>query len=123
MKTPSSYYEATFLSQIPRLYRELEDLLGTPDAADAIPAFLRMGQWIGGERDGNPFVTAPTLRFALKRQSEVVLRGLLTQVHLLGSELSMSEMLTGVSTDMAALAQRLRPTPMHTVWTSLTAAR
>jgi phosphoenolpyruvate carboxylase len=108
-----SYYEATFLSQIPRLYRELEDLLGTPDAADAIPAFLRMGQWIGGDRDGNPFVTAPTLRFALKRQSEVVLRHLLTQVHLLGSELSMSEMLTGVSPEMAALAQRSPDTNAH----------
>jgi phosphoenolpyruvate carboxylase len=108
-----SYYEATFLSQIPRLYRELEDLLGTPDAADAIPAFLRMGQWIGGDRDGNPFVTAPTLRFALKRQSEVVLRHLLTQVHLLGSELSMSEMLTGVTPEMAVLAQRSPDTNAH----------
>ncbi len=108
-----SYYEATFLSQIPRLYRELEDLLGTPDAADTIPAFLRMGQWIGGDRDGNPFVTAPTLRFALQRQSEVVLRHLLTQVHLLGSELSMSEMLTGVTPEMAALAQRSPDTNAH----------
>ncbi len=108
-----SYYEATFLSQIPRLYRELEDLLGTPDAADTIPAFLRMGQWIGGDRDGNPFVTAPTLAFALQRQSEVVLRHLLTQVHLLGSELSMSEMLTGVTPEMAALAKRSPDTNAH----------
>ncbi|MBY0464194.1 MAG: phosphoenolpyruvate carboxylase, partial [Burkholderiales bacterium] len=108
-----SYYEATFLSQIPRLYRELEDLLGTPDAADAIPAFLRMGQWIGGDRDGNPFVTAPTLAFALKRQSEVVLRHLLTELHRLGSELSMSEMLTGVTPEMTALAQRSPDTNAH----------
>ena len=108
-----SYYEATFLSQIPRLYRELEDLLGTPDAADAIPAFLRMGQWIGGDRDGNPFVTAPTLKFALKRQSEVVLRHLLTELHRLGGELSMSEMLTGVTPEMAALAKRSPDTNAH----------
>jgi len=101
-----SYYEATFLSQIPRLYRELEDLLALPEASAQIPAFLRMGQWIGGDRDGNPFVTAPTLEFALRRQSEVALRHLLTEVHLLGAELSMSEMLTGVSDDMAALAAR-----------------
>ena len=108
-----SYYEATFLSQIPRLYRELEDLLGTPDAAGVIPAFLRMGQWIGGDRDGNPFVTAPTLKFALKRQSEVVLRHLLTEMHRLGSELSMSVMLTGVTPEMAALAQRSPDTNAH----------
>ena len=101
-----SYYEATFLSQIPRLYRELEDLLALPEASAQIPAFLRMGQWIGGDRDGNPFVTASTLEFALRRQSEVALRHLLTEVHLLGAELSMSEMLTGVSDDMAALAAR-----------------
>ena len=108
-----SYYEATFLSQIPRLYRELESLLGTPPAADAVPAFLRMGQWIGGDRDGNPFVTAQTLQFALKRQSEVVLRHLLTELHRLGGELSMSEMLTGVSPEMAALAQRSPDTNAH----------
>ncbi len=110
-----SYYEATFLSQIPRLYRELEDLLTLPTDAGSgacastpvhVPSFLRMGQWIGGDRDGNPFVTAPTLEFALKRQAEVVLRHLLTEVHRLGSELSMSEMLTGITPEMAALAQR-----------------
>ncbi|MGB4061744.1 MAG: phosphoenolpyruvate carboxylase [Burkholderiaceae bacterium] len=108
-----SYYEATFLSQIPRLYRELEDLLALPEASAQIPAFLRMGQWIGGDRDGNPFVTAPTLEFALRRQSEVALRHLLTEVHLLGGELSMSEMLTGVSDDMLALAHRSPDTNAH----------
>ncbi len=108
-----SYYEATFLTQIPRLYRELEGLLDLPDSAARIPAFLRMGQWIGGDRDGNPFVTAPTLAFALKRQAEVALRHLLTEVHRLGSELSMSEMLTGVTPDMAALAARSPDTNAH----------
>ena len=72
-----------------------------------------MGQWIGGDRDGNPFVTAATLAFALKRQSEVALRHLLTEVHRLGSELSMSEMLTGVTPAMVALAQRSPDTNAH----------
>ena len=108
-----SYYEATFLTQIPRLYRELENLLALPPGSARIPPFLRMGQWIGGDRDGNPFVTAATLAFALKRQSEVALRHLLTEVHRLGSELSMSEMLTGVTPAMAALAQRSPDTNAH----------
>ena len=108
-----SYYETTFLTQIPRLYRELENLLALPAGAAPIAPFLRMGQWIGGDRDGNPFVTADTLAFALKRQSEVVLRHLLTEVHRLGSELSMSEMLTGVTPAMAALAQRSPDTNAH----------
>src|SRR5690606_19068640 len=55
-----SYYESTFLTQIPRLYAELEAGLGQP-----VAPFLRMGQWIGGDRDGNPNVTAATLELAL----------------------------------------------------------
>ena len=110
-----TYYEATFLAEIPRLYRELENLLteaGAPPATP-IPPFLRMGQWIGGDRDGNPFVTATTLEYALRRQSEVVLRHLLTELHWMGSELSMSEMLTGITPDMHALAERSPDTNAH----------
>ena len=105
-----SYYESTFLQEIPRLYHELEGLLGQ---GVAVPPFLRMGQWIGGDRDGNPFVTADTLSFALKHQAEVVLRHLLRGLHALGAELSMSEMLTGVTPEMAALAQRSPDTNAH----------
>lgn len=108
-----TYYEATFLTQIPRLYRDLEDLLELPQASAQVPPFLRMGQWIGGDRDGNPFVTAPTLEYALRRQSEVVLRHLLTEIHWLGGELSMSEMLTGVTPEMRALAQSSPDTNAH----------
>ncbi len=105
-----SYYESTFLRQIPRLYRELEQGLGV---SEPVAPFLRMGQWIGGDRDGNPNVTAATLRLALRQQSEVVLRHHLTEVHLLGAELSMSAMLTGVTPEMAALAERSPDTNAH----------
>jgi phosphoenolpyruvate carboxylase len=97
-----SYYQSTFLSQIPRLYRDLEEGLGDRNVAP----FLRMGQWIGGDRDGNPFVTASTLELALQSQSEMVLRHHLTQLHLLGAELSVSAMLASVSPQMQALAER-----------------
>jgi phosphoenolpyruvate carboxylase len=59
-------------------------------AASASHSFLRMGQWIGGDRDGNPNVTAETLALALRRQAEVALRHYLTEVHYLGGELSLS---------------------------------
>jgi phosphoenolpyruvate carboxylase len=95
-----SYYQSTFLRQIPKLYAEIEEHL----AGFAVPNFLRMGQWIGGDRDGNPNVTADTLRTALARQSEVALRFYLTEVHALGAELSISQMLAGVTPAMAALA-------------------
>ncbi|MBA4267445.1 MAG: phosphoenolpyruvate carboxylase, partial [Comamonadaceae bacterium] len=102
-----SYYEATFLTQIPRLYRDLEQgLQDKGTAGQALAPFLRMGQWIGGDRDGNPNVTAETLELALKSQSDMVLRHHLTQVHLLGAELSVSAMLNSVSPAMQALAER-----------------
>jgi phosphoenolpyruvate carboxylase len=55
-----------------------------------VAPFLRMGHWIGGDRDGNPNVSAATLRHALSRQAEVALRFYLTEVHELGAELSIS---------------------------------
>jgi len=95
-----SYYPATFLREIPRLYRDIERALpGHP-----VAPFLRMGHWIGGDRDGNPNVTAATLRHALARQAEVALRFYLTEVHELGSEFSMSGTLAPVTPEMAALA-------------------
>ncbi len=96
-----SYYHSTFLRQIPRLYREVEMAL----PGHAIATFFRMGNWIGGDRDGNPFVTADTLRMALARQAETVLRFYLTEVHELGAELSISATLAPVSAEMRALAE------------------
>ncbi|MEO5669666.1 MAG: phosphoenolpyruvate carboxylase [Ramlibacter sp.] len=95
-----SYYEATFLREIPKIYADLERELGHQPVA----TFLRMGQWIGGDRDGNPNVSAQTLEYAMRRQSEVALRHFLTEVHYLGGELSLSAMLVGVTPAMRALA-------------------
>ena len=104
-----SYYEATFLREIPKLYAELEQALpGQP-----IASFLRMGQWIGGDRDGNPNVTAPTLEHALTRQGDVALRHYLTEVHFLGGELSLSAMLVPFGPEMLALAERSPDTNEH----------
>ncbi len=94
-----SYYEATFLREIPKLYADVEERVGKVDEA-----FFRMGNWIGGDRDGNPNVNADTLNHALRRQAEVALRHYLTEVHHLGAELSVSLMLVGVSPAMQALA-------------------
>jgi phosphoenolpyruvate carboxylase len=95
-----SYYEATFLREIPRLYADLERELGSQPVA----SFLRMGMWIGGDRDGNPNVSAQTLEQALRRQCEVALRHYLTEVHFLGRELSISALLVDVTPEMRELA-------------------
>ena len=104
-----SYYEATFLREIPKLYANLERELGD----HKIHSFLRMGQWIGGDRDGNPNVSADTLNYAISRQAEVALRHYLTEVHFLGGELSLSAMLVGVSPAMHALSQSSPDTNEH----------
>jgi phosphoenolpyruvate carboxylase len=96
-----SYYEATFLREIPRVYSDLEKALGR----EGIAPFLRMGQWIGGDRDGNPYVTAETLDYALRRQCELVLHHYLTEIHHLGGELSLSAALVDTSPEMQVLAE------------------
>ncbi len=104
-----SYYETTFLREIPKIYANLErELAGQP-----IQSFLRMGNWIGGDRDGNPNVSAETLEYALARQADVALRHYLTEVHLLGGELSMSQALVGCGDAMRQLAERSPDTSEH----------
>jgi len=97
-----SYYHSTFLRQMPKVYEEMEAALG----GRRVAPFLRMGHWIGGDRDGNPNVTADTLQLALRRQSETALRFYLTELHHLGAELSLSTMLVTVTPELMALAGR-----------------
>jgi phosphoenolpyruvate carboxylase len=103
-----SYYTSTFLTEIPRLYAELEERLGRP-----VAPFFRMGNWIGGDRDGNPNVVADTLVMAVKRHAETVLRHYLIQVHLLGAELSMSQTLTPCSPALQELAEKSKDDNPH----------
>jgi phosphoenolpyruvate carboxylase len=104
-----AYYEATFLREIPKLYAQVERALGNQPVA----TFLRMGHWMGGDRDGNPNVTAQTLDYALRRQSEVALRHYLTEVHFLGQELSQSTVLAGISEQMKVLADASPDVSQH----------
>jgi phosphoenolpyruvate carboxylase len=102
-----AYYDYTFLRELPRLYADLEDALGAVQPAWEdidLPSFLRLGSWIGGDRDGNPFVTSEVLREALRRQSERALAFYLDEVHQLGSELSLDDRLVRVSEELRKLA-------------------
>ena len=104
-----SYYDYTFLHELPRLYGMLEDQLSASGAEwdrVELPSFFRMGSWIGGDRDGNPFVTAEVLQLALQLQSKRALSFYLDELHALGGELSLDERLVGVSYKVRELAER-----------------
>ncbi|MGJ4929594.1 phosphoenolpyruvate carboxylase [Bradyrhizobium sp. HKCCYLS2038] len=109
-----SFYDYTFLREVPRLLCSLEDRLNDgAEVAGDLASFLRMGSWIGGDRDGNPFVTADVMRGTLKLQSSLALHYYLEELHLLGSELSMAAHLADVSEELRALAERSPDTSPH----------
>ncbi|WP_441998739.1 phosphoenolpyruvate carboxylase [Microvirga sp. 2TAF3] len=102
-----SYYDYTFFQELPRFYASLEDQLAVMDplwTTLELPSFLRMGSWIGGDRDGNPFVTADALRQALLLQSRQALGFYLEEINLLGSELSLDGRYVSVSEQLQKLA-------------------
>ena len=103
-----SYYRTTFLREIPRLYAEVEHHLG-----EAPAPFFRMGNWIGGDRDGNPNVDAATLELAMRRQCETAIDFYLAELHHLGAELSMSDQLVGCSEALKELAASAKDDSPH----------
>ena len=86
-----TYFRDIFLPVLPALYTRWERVLGARPQS-----FLRVGSWIGGDRDGNPFVQAPQLEFALKRGAQAALAYYLDALHALGAELSLSTELAHV---------------------------
>src|SRR6516162_5760714 len=109
-----SFYDYTFLHEVPRLLCALEDKVNAGEgAAGELASFLRMGSWIGGDRDGNPFVTADVMRGTLKLQSSRVLQFYLEELHALGAELSIAAHLADVSEELRALAQASPDTSPH----------
>ena len=69
------FFENTLFEQVPRIYEQLERDLATvfPGHDFDVPAFLRYGSWIGGDRDGNPYVTNDITTEALQAQKKLVL--------------------------------------------------
>lgn len=104
-----AYYDHAFLRELPRFHADLEDQLGVTEPAwegMEVPSFLRVDSWIGGDRDGNPFVTADILGQALRMQSGRALRFYLDEVHQLGGELSLDGRMVQISPALRALAEQ-----------------
>lgn len=93
-----AYFDSTFFAQVPQVYRKLQSLLSLPSTdnflpvnEDALGKVLTVGSWIGGDRDGNPFVTAQVLDTTLKIQSRKVLEHYLAEVNCLIREFSVTD--------------------------------
>ncbi|MCE7914218.1 MAG: phosphoenolpyruvate carboxylase [Nitrosomonas sp. PRO4] len=101
-----AYYSYTFLTEIPYIYAKMEDLLQRrlDKNAPEVTSFLRMGSWIGGDRDGNPFVTHDVMLRAVERQSALALDFYLDEVIKLSRSLSLTERLVKVSEEVKKLA-------------------
>ena len=100
-----SFYSYTFLAAIPRLLEEIDaELHARYKSRLPPPQMLRMGSWIGGDRDGNPFVTHETLAYAVESQSAIAMAHYLEESHKLGRELSLSLQRVDISPGLKRLA-------------------
>ncbi len=110
-----SYYRITFLRELPALYDDIEGEIAVQFPARThlptnqrghaqTPPFVQMGSWIGGDRDGNPNVTAGTMTHALVRHTTTIFDFYLDEVHALGAELSSSTLMVAVTPELQALA-------------------
>ena len=102
-----SYFDYTFFREVPALHNRLEDRLAELDPELDPPAtFLRVGSWIGGDRDGNPSVDAEVLSQTLRLQSAHALEYYLRELGKLQQELSLSTVIVDVSDGLRDLADR-----------------
>ena len=101
-RTVLDYFDEIFRDVAPDLFDELEFQLERAGATMALEARpLHFGTWVGGDRDGNPSVTAATTLAVLEAQHEHALRELIAAVEELSTELSSSEKLVAISDELA----------------------
>ncbi len=99
------YYRSSIFATVPTLTRDLERLAAERLGHDVRnPQVVSMGSWIGGDRDGNPFVTAPVLRLAVESHAEAAFEYHLGAIFRLSLELSMSDRLIRPTDRLVALA-------------------
>jgi phosphoenolpyruvate carboxylase len=100
------YFRESLFHVIPRIYRDLEHVIKTvyPEAKGQslnLPKILQFGTWVGGDRDGNPFVTADITRNSLRMQHIEILKEYLRQVEYLARVLTHSDRFCKVSEEFA----------------------
>ena len=103
------YYDRSLFAVLPGLQRSVGVLFAAagaePAGSDGARPSITMGSWIGGDRDGNPFVTAPVVSTALHRHTATAIGRLLEQLGQLSLELSMSSRLVEPTAELLSLAE------------------
>ncbi|AEV75805.1 phosphoenolpyruvate carboxylase [Mycolicibacterium rhodesiae NBB3] len=110
IETGLRYYAAAFFEVVPRVNAEVRNALRYrwPDTDLLAEPILRPGSWIGGDRDGNPNVTAEVVRLATGSAAYTALEHYFTEITALEEELSMSARLVKISDALTALADQCR---------------
>lgn len=104
------YFHETLFQVLPEVYLELERCLSKyyPEHLWHVPTYLRFGSWIGGDRDGNPSVTADVTWQTLKMQRKLVVREYQRYLAELFKHLSFSTTIVDVTDELEASIQRDR---------------
>lgn len=111
VKTALGVFDATMFETFPTVYRRLDDWLLSDRAGREEPLarpFVSLGSWIGGDRDGNPNVTAEITRSAAALASEHALRALVGSARQVARKLTLEDSGTVPSAELLALRQRQR---------------
>jgi len=99
------YYRYTFLNELPKIYAGLEKQLEARFDKDIkVPPLLRVGSWIGGDRDGNPFVTHDVMSDAVRQHSAVAFEHYLNEVYILGRRLSLTDRVVEITPELRKLS-------------------
>lgn len=104
------YFRQTFFDVVPRVAGALADAIRRyyPEREIPVQPFLRFGSWIGGDRDGNPLVTAEVTRWTVRAQKELALSLHIEAVEQLGRSLSQSTRVVGASPELLAAVEAER---------------
>lgn len=98
------YYNSSFLQAVTNLTEEYKRLVKQHGIDLKNPTPITMGMWIGGDRDGNPYVTSETLKKSALTQCEVIMNYYDTKVANLYREFSLSTGIVKVSEAVQEMA-------------------